>query len=164
MLDPAKEAHAHADRRLRAEPVAWLSTVRADGQAQSTPVWFLWDGDTFLVYSQPGAQKVRNLTANPKVSLHLSDDGAGGDVVSFEGAAAVEPDTPRPDREELSRICYTSGSPPGNTGSTSHMSGAVPSGRWVDCPAPGEGSSATRTLRPGGMDRASPGRTPGLRW
>jgi PPOX class probable F420-dependent enzyme len=100
VLDPAKQAHAHADRRLRAEPVAWLTTVRADGQAQSTPVWFLWDGDTFLVYSQPGAQKVRNLTANPKVSLHLSDDGAGGDVVSFEGAAAVEPDTPRPDRVE----------------------------------------------------------------
>src|SRR4029450_13200777 len=100
VLAPAREAHAHADRRLRAEPVAWLTTVRADGQAQSTPVWFLWDGDTFLVFSQPGAQKVRNLTANPKVSLHLSDDGAGGDVVSFEGTAAVEPDTPRPDRVE----------------------------------------------------------------
>jgi PPOX class probable F420-dependent enzyme len=98
VLDPSKQAHAHADRRLRAEPVAWLTTVRADGQAQSTPVWFLWDGGTFLVYSQPDAQKVRNLTTNPKVSLHLSDDGAGDDVVTFEGAAAVEPDGPRADR------------------------------------------------------------------
>ncbi len=98
MLDPSNPAHARADRRLRSEQVAWLTTVRADGQAQSTPVWFLWDGDTFLLYSQPDAQKVRNVTANPKVSLHLSDDGAGDDVVSFEGAAAVEPDTPRADR------------------------------------------------------------------
>ena len=98
MLDPSKEAHAHADRRLRSEQVAWLTTVRADGQAQSTPVWFLWDGETFLLYSQPGAQKVRNVTANPKVSLHLGDDGAGDDIVTFEGAATVEPDTPRADR------------------------------------------------------------------
>ena len=98
MLDPAKEAHAHADRRLRAEPVAWLTTVRADGQAQASPVWFLWDGQTFLLYSQPDAQKVRNLAANPRVALHLDDDGSGGDVVTVEGTATVEPDTPRADR------------------------------------------------------------------
>jgi PPOX class probable F420-dependent enzyme len=98
VLDLSKQAYAHADRRLRSEPVAWLSTVRADGQAQSSPVWFLWDGETFLLYSQPGAQKVRNVGANPKVSLHLGDDGAGGDVVTVEGAASVEPDSPRADR------------------------------------------------------------------
>ena len=98
MLDPTQEAQAHADRRLRSEQVAWLTTVRADGQAQSSPVWFLWDGRTFLLYSQPGAQKVRNVSANPKVSLHLGDDGAGDDIVTFEGAATVEPDTPRADR------------------------------------------------------------------
>ena len=96
MLDPSRQAHA--DRRLRSEQVVWLTTVRADGQAPSSPVWFLWDGDTFLVYSRPGTPKVRNVTASPKVSLHLGDDGTGGDVVIFEGAAAVEPDTPRADR------------------------------------------------------------------
>jgi PPOX class probable F420-dependent enzyme len=100
VLDPSKPAHADADRRLRSEPIVWLTTVRADGQAQSTPVWFLWDGDSFLLYSQPGAQKVRNLAANPKVSLHLNDDGDGGDVVTFEGDASLEPDTPRADRVE----------------------------------------------------------------
>ena len=61
-------------------------------------MWFLWDGDTFLLYSQPDAQKVRNVAANPKVSLHLNDDGDGGEVVTFEGEATVEPDTPRADR------------------------------------------------------------------
>ena len=95
MLDPSKPAHARASQRLASERIAWLTTVRADGQAQSSPVWFLWDGETFLVYSQPGAQKVRNLAANAKVSLHLGDDGAGDDIVTVEGTAAVEPDTPR---------------------------------------------------------------------
>ena len=98
MLDPSNQAQATAAERLRAEPVAWLTTVRADRQAQSSPVWFLWDGDTFLLYSQPDAQKVRNATANPRVSLHLNDDGQGDDVVTFEGEATVEPDTPRADR------------------------------------------------------------------
>jgi PPOX class probable F420-dependent enzyme len=98
VLDPSRNGHAHAERRLRSEAVAWLTTVRADGQAQASPVWFLWDGETFLLYSQPDAQKVRNLAANPKVALHLGDDGSGGDVVSVEGTATVEPDTPRADR------------------------------------------------------------------
>jgi PPOX class probable F420-dependent enzyme len=100
VLDPSKPAHARAARRLRSERIVWLTTVRADGQAQSSPVWFLWDDGTFLVFSQPGAQKVRNLTANPKVALHLGDDGTGGDIVTVEGTAAVEPDSPRADRVE----------------------------------------------------------------
>jgi PPOX class probable F420-dependent enzyme len=100
VLDPSKPAHARAAERLRSEPVAWLTTVRADGQAQSSPVWFLWDGQTFLLYSQPGAQKVRNLAANPKVALHLGDDGAGGDIVTVEGTATLEPGSPRADRVE----------------------------------------------------------------
>jgi PPOX class probable F420-dependent enzyme len=100
VLDPSKPAHARAAQRLRSERIVWLTTVRADGQAQSSPVWFLWDDGTFLVFSQPGAQKVRNLTANPKVALHLGDDGSGDDIVTVEGTAAVEPDSPRADRVE----------------------------------------------------------------
>ena len=46
MLDPSDQAQARAAERLRGEQVAWLTTVRADGQAQSSPVWFLWDGDS----------------------------------------------------------------------------------------------------------------------
>jgi hypothetical protein len=37
VLDPSKPAHARADQRLRSEPIAWLTTVRHDGQAQSSP-------------------------------------------------------------------------------------------------------------------------------
>jgi PPOX class probable F420-dependent enzyme len=99
VLDPSRPAHARAEERLRSEQVAWLTTVRADGQAQSSPVWFLWDGETFLLYSQPHAQKVRNIAVNPKVSLHLGDV-AGDDVVTLEGAAVVEPDAPRADHVE----------------------------------------------------------------
>jgi PPOX class probable F420-dependent enzyme len=89
MLDTTTDAGARANRRLREEIMIWLTTVRSDGQPQSVPVWFLWDGETFLIYSQPGRQKLRNIGGNPRVGLHLNSDDRGGDVVRVEGAAQM---------------------------------------------------------------------------
>jgi len=64
----ADQYAAHAarlDRFLSEEPVVWLSTVRPDGAPHLVPIWFTWDGTSLLVFSKPGAQKVRNLSANP---------------------------------------------------------------------------------------------------
>ena len=72
--------------------------MRADGQPQASPVWFLWDGTAILVFSQPNAQKLRNLAANPRVAVHLDSDGIGGDIVTIDATAAVDPDAPQPIR------------------------------------------------------------------
>jgi PPOX class probable F420-dependent enzyme len=56
-------------------------------------VWFLWDGDSFLVYSVPG-QKVRDIEANPEVELHLNTDTDGEDVVRIDGDAKRLPRQP----------------------------------------------------------------------
>ena len=115
MLDTTTEAGARAERRLRDEEMAWLTTVRADGQPQSVPVWFLWDGETFLVYSQPDQQKLKNIGRNPRVGLHLNANARGGDVVRMEGTAEVVQDVPPADevgeylekyRESISRIGF----------------------------------------------------------
>ena len=45
--------------------------MRADGRPHLVPVWFLWDGETLLIFSEPEKQKVRNLRANGQVSLAL---------------------------------------------------------------------------------------------
>jgi PPOX class probable F420-dependent enzyme len=94
MFDLETPAGVRADHRLRTEQILWLVTVRPDGQPQASPVWFLWDGQAFLVFSQPTARKLRNLAANPRVAVHLDSDGAGGDVVTIEGTATVEPEPP----------------------------------------------------------------------
>jgi PPOX class probable F420-dependent enzyme len=94
VIDAGSQFGARADRRLREEVLAWLVTVRADGQPQPSPVWFLWDGESFLVYSQAGRQKVRNIERNPLVSLHLDGDGRGGDIVTVWGEARVSDDPP----------------------------------------------------------------------
>jgi PPOX class probable F420-dependent enzyme len=87
MLDLTQERDAHIDRRLRNDHIIWFSTVRRNGRPHTVPVWFLWDGATVLVFSQPDTQKIRNLRNNPNVSLAIDGTDEGGDVVVLEGTA-----------------------------------------------------------------------------
>jgi PPOX class probable F420-dependent enzyme len=89
MLDTTTEAGSRAERRLREETIAWITTVRSDDQPQSVPIWFLWDGEMFLIYSQPERQKLRNIARNSRVGLNLNSNAHGGDVVRAEGRAEI---------------------------------------------------------------------------
>lgn len=80
--------------RLRKEMVIWLTTVRPDGMPTPTPVWFVWEGETFLMYSRPGTHKLRNLSANRGASLNLNSDAWGGTVAVFTGTVTVEKSEP----------------------------------------------------------------------
>ena len=88
MSVPTADQHAaHAarlDRFLSAEPVVWLSTVRPDGAPHIVPIWFTWDGTSLLVFSKPGAQKVRNLRAYPVAMLALGEPEDDFDVAMAE--------------------------------------------------------------------------------
>jgi PPOX class probable F420-dependent enzyme len=92
MIDKSHPKWRDAETRLQREVILWLTTVRGDGQPQSSPVWFLWDGDAFLIYSMPQAGKVSNIRSNPNVAAHLSDDGQGEDVVTFDATAEITQD------------------------------------------------------------------------
>lgn len=94
MIDTSTEAGARAAKRLRGERIVWLTTVRADGTPQSSPVWFLWDGTEFLIYSQPGRAKLRNIEGNDRVALNLNSDEGGDDVVTVSGAATIDRGAP----------------------------------------------------------------------
>lgn len=86
------EARERAETRLRENRVAWLTTVRPDGQPVSVPVWFLLREDgTILVFSEPGKEKLRNIGANPRISLALDGTDHGRDVVRLEGTAVAPP-------------------------------------------------------------------------
>ena len=78
-----------ATARLEAEEILWLTTVRTDGQPQTSPVWFVWQDDVIHVVSEPGAGKVTNIAANPHVSAHLEGAGPGALVVTIEGDATL---------------------------------------------------------------------------
>ena len=85
-----------AERRLHDELIIWLTTVSPTGRPQASPVWFLWDGKEFLVYSKDGTARTRNIEANPSVSLNLDGDGQGGSIVTIEGTARIDRGAPPP--------------------------------------------------------------------
>jgi PPOX class probable F420-dependent enzyme len=78
--------------RLENEPVIWLVTVRSDGTPMPFPVWFLWTGSSFLIFSQPDALKLIHIANHPRVALHFDSDGRGGDIVVFRGEARIDRD------------------------------------------------------------------------
>ena len=78
----------HAQSRFKRENAIWLVTAGRDLQPQAVPVWYLWDGTSFLIYAQPGI-KVRHVRENPNVELHLNSDDAGEDVVRVTGSATI---------------------------------------------------------------------------
>ncbi len=44
------------------------------------PVWFVWDGSAFVVFSKPGALKVRHIAAEPRVAIALGEPEDDFDV------------------------------------------------------------------------------------
>ncbi len=92
MLDLNSALRAQVDKRLREESIIWFTTVTARGAPVSNPVWFYWDGEEIIVYSQPESHRVHNLKANPKVSLNLQGvDGLGNNVLIIQGEARLKP-------------------------------------------------------------------------
>lgn len=75
--------------RLEHETLAWLTTVAANGQPQSSVVWFVLHDEALYIQSQPYAAKLTNIRSNSKVSLHLNSDEQGGDVVTIDGEAEI---------------------------------------------------------------------------
>lgn len=75
---------------LTAAPCAWLTTLRRDGSAHVTPVWFLHDPGTFWIASSTVNVKVANIRRDPRVVLAI--DGSGPRPVVAQGRARVHHD------------------------------------------------------------------------
>ncbi len=96
MIDFNSKFGRKAKRHLREEYFVWLTTVSSDLAPQPRPVWFVWDHDSFLIYSQPHAHKVQHLMKHPKVALHFNSSDKKGeqDLIVFIGNAVIDPDAP----------------------------------------------------------------------
>jgi PPOX class probable F420-dependent enzyme len=88
----------HVNRRLREEQIIWLTTVDGRNTPQPRPVWFHWDGQTVLIFSESLKAKLRHIARNPSVALNFNTDEEGGDVVVLAGEARVLDEQPPPNR------------------------------------------------------------------
>ena len=98
IIDTSTEFGQRAAQRLANEQVAWLTTVDASGTPQPAPIWFIWDGESALIYSQPNQAKIRNIERSGQASLNFNCDFHGGDVVVLTGTAAIDPSAPSADQ------------------------------------------------------------------
>lgn len=96
--DPTTPFGQRVAERLQREHLIWLTTIGADGTPQPNPVWFLWDGDTMLIYNQTGARRLGYIQHNPHVALNFESNGSGGDIIVLTGTARLSPDEPSPDQ------------------------------------------------------------------
>jgi PPOX class probable F420-dependent enzyme len=98
LIDASTEFGARVARHLRDDVVVWLTTVTPAGSPLPRPVWFVWDGErSVAMFSRPGA-RVRNIEANPRVTLNFAGDGRGGDIVVLSGNATVDAEAASADR------------------------------------------------------------------
>jgi len=58
---------------LQSKTVAHLATLGPNGEPQSSPMWFLWDGEYIKISQTPNRQKYRNIKRDPRVSLSITD-------------------------------------------------------------------------------------------
>lgn len=80
---------------LETEYVIWLTTVDSNLTPQPRPVWFIWEEDSFLIFSKPNAHKVKHIAKNPNVALHFNTDDTGDRrVIIFTGPAAADANCP----------------------------------------------------------------------
>lgn len=74
--------------RLTRENLFWLATLRPQGTPHLAPVWYIWHDECLYVFT--GGVKLRNLQANPAVSVALQD---GVRPVILEGEALAVTDS-----------------------------------------------------------------------
>lgn len=82
-------------QHLEHEYFIWLTTVDSNLVPQPRPVWFIWEQNSFLVFSQAAAHKVKHIQRNPRVALHFNSDETGDKhVIVFIGGAAIDSVSP----------------------------------------------------------------------
>jgi PPOX class probable F420-dependent enzyme len=92
MANPAPGLSPELLKRLQDEEIIWFTTVSPQGIPTPNPVWFLWDGECIVVYSQPESFRVRNIGRNPHVAVTLQGvDGLGNNVAIINGEAELHP-------------------------------------------------------------------------
>ena len=94
----AFELSKQVERRLADDEIAWLTTVTPDGKPAPRPVWFVWDGESIVIYSMNGAARLRYIERNPQVTVSFNSGPGGGDIVVISGRAERLADAPPPSR------------------------------------------------------------------
>ena len=79
---------------LESTAVAFVSTIGPRGEPQTTPLWFLWEGDVVQFSLVEGRQKLRNLRRDPRLSVVVADPADPTWYVELRGHVDAFPPDP----------------------------------------------------------------------
>ena len=71
---------------------ATFATIGLDGRPQLSEIWFLAEGDTLATSLNTSRQKIKNLRANPAVTIFLLDLTVPFRYLEIRGDAEIIPD------------------------------------------------------------------------
>jgi PPOX class probable F420-dependent enzyme len=95
MADKKSQLESKARKFIKQEYAIWLTTIGSNLTPQPRPVWFIWDKDSFLIFSQPNAHKLNHIKQHPNVSLHFNaDKDIDQDVIIYLGTAQIDSSAP----------------------------------------------------------------------
>ena len=95
MVDLTSNFGKVVQQHLKDQYVIWLTTVDSNLTPQPRPVWFIYQDEAFLIFSQAKAHKVAHIKKNPKVALHFNTDETGDKhVIVFTGEAFIDLNSP----------------------------------------------------------------------
>jgi len=89
--DFGRVARTHLDEAY----FVWIPTIDGKGVPPPRPVWFIWEKDSFLIFSQANAYKVKHIITHPGVSLHFNtiDNKGEQHMIVFTGTAIIDKNT-----------------------------------------------------------------------
>jgi PPOX class probable F420-dependent enzyme len=58
---------------LQSKTLAHLATIGSNGEPQSSPMWFLWDGEYIKFTHTTQRKKYQNIKRDPRVSISITD-------------------------------------------------------------------------------------------
>jgi hypothetical protein len=100
-LDEGMLEWSWAVEQLERALTYWFSTTRPDGRPHAMPAWAVWLDGALYFDGSPQTRRMRNLTENPAISVHLE---SGEQVVILEGQAL---DAGRPAATLAGRLAAT---------------------------------------------------------
>jgi PPOX class probable F420-dependent enzyme len=69
---------------------AHVATVGAEGEPQTQPMWYEWDGTSILLSHTKARQKFRNLTRDPRVAVCILDPDNPYHYLEIRGVVEIE--------------------------------------------------------------------------
>ncbi len=93
-------------RRFVSQPrVGVLATIGPDGAPHTAPVWYRFEDGVFLVLTERGSQKHRNIERDPRVVICIDDKQPPYHTIIVRGRASVRR-APGAKRREAMAVHY----------------------------------------------------------